>query len=136
MKPILQTKKKPQLNVASLFARLNYFLAGASAAGAGAAFLSAAGAALLSAGFTAALGSAAGLSAAIAVNEINAVITNANIFFIYDPCKLKLSWGGQLCTLYSTYITYMWQEFICCQWHTEYCKNLLYNSHRFISLLN
>jgi hypothetical protein len=25
------------------------------------------------------------------VNEINAVITNANIFFIYDPCKLKLS---------------------------------------------
>ena len=136
MKPILQTKKKPQLNVASLFARLNYFLAGASAAGAGAAFLSAAGAALLSAGFTAALGSAAGLSAAIAVNEIKAVITNANIFFIYDPYKLKLSWGGQLWTLYSTYITYMWQEFICCQWHTEYCKNLLYNSHRFISLLN
>jgi len=79
--------------VAFLFARLNYFFAGASAAGAGAAFLSAAGAALLSAGFTAALGSAAGLSAAIAVNEINAVITNANIFFIYDPCKLKLSWG-------------------------------------------
>ena len=95
MKPILQTKKKPQLNVAFLFARLNYFFAGASAAGAGAAFLSAAGAALLSAGFTAALGSAAGLSAAIAVNEINAVITNANIFFIYDPCILKLSWYGQ-----------------------------------------
>ena len=92
MKPILQTKKKPHLIVAFLFARLNYFLAGASAAGAGAAFLSAAGAALLSAGFTAALGSAAGLSAAIAVNEINTVITNANIFFIYDPCKLKLSW--------------------------------------------
>ena len=136
MKPILQTKKKPHLIVAFLFAKLNYFLAGASAAGAGAAFLSAAGAALLSAGFTAALGSAAGLSAAIAVNEINAVITNANIFFIYDPCKLKLSWGGQHWTLYSTYITYMWQELICCQWHTEHCKNLLYNSHRFISLLN
>ena len=136
MKPILQTKKKPQLNVAFLFARLNYFFAGASAAGAGAAFLSAAGAALLSAGFTAALGSAAGLSAAIAVNEINAVITNANIFFIYDPCKLKLCWGGQLSTLYSTYITYMWQMFICCQWHTGDYKNLLYNSHRFISLLN
>ena len=81
MKPILQTKKKPQLNVAFLFARLNYFFAGASAAGA----------ALLSAGFTAALGSAAGLSAAIAVNAIKAVITNANIFFIYDPYKLKLS---------------------------------------------
>jgi len=91
MKALLQTKKKPQLNVAFLFARLNYFFAGASAAGAGAAFLSAAGTALLSAGFTAALGSAAGFSAAIAVNEINAVITNANIFFIYDPCKLKLS---------------------------------------------
>ena len=45
--------------MAFLFARLNYFFAGASAAGAGAAFLSAAGAALLSAGFTAALGSAA-----------------------------------------------------------------------------
>jgi hypothetical protein len=91
MKALLQTKKKPQLNVAFLFARLNYFFAGASAAGAGAAFLSAAGTALLSAGFTAALGSAAGFSAAIAVNEINAVITNANIFFIYYPCKLKLS---------------------------------------------
>jgi hypothetical protein len=84
-------EKKPQLNVAFLFARVNYFFAGASAAGAGAAFLSAAGAALLSAGFTAALGSAAGLSAAIAVSEIKAVITNANIFFIYDPYKLKLS---------------------------------------------
>ena len=136
MKPILQTKKKPQLNVAFLFARLNYFFAGDSAAGAGAAFLSAAGAALLSAGFTAALGSAAGASAAIAVNEINAVITNANIFFIYDPYKLKLSWDDQHQTLYSAYISYMWQEFIFCQWHTENYKNLLYNSPRFMSLLS
>jgi hypothetical protein len=92
MKPVLQTKKKPQFNVAFLFAKLNYFLAGASAAGVGAAFLSAAaGAAFLSAGFAAAFESAAGASAAIALNEIKAVITNANIFFIYDPCKLKLS---------------------------------------------
>jgi hypothetical protein len=84
--------------VAFLFARLNYFFAGASAAGAGAALLSLAGAALLSAGLSCGfvvslpIGfSAAGLSAAIAANDINAVITNANIFFIYDPCKLKLS---------------------------------------------
>jgi hypothetical protein len=84
--------------VAFLFARLNYFFAGASAAGAGAALLSLAGATLISAGLSCGfvvslpIGfSAAGLSAAIAVNEINAVITNANIFFIYDPCKLKLS---------------------------------------------
>jgi hypothetical protein len=68
--------------VAFLFAKLNYFLAGASAAGEGIAFLSAAGVAFLSAGFTAAFGSAAGASAAIALNEIKAVITNANIFFI------------------------------------------------------
>jgi hypothetical protein len=92
--------------VAFLFAKLNYFLAGASAAGAGIAFLSSgfaagfaaalgsaagAGIAFLSAGFAAAFGSAAGASAAIALNEIKAVITNANIFFIYDPCELKLS---------------------------------------------
>jgi hypothetical protein len=78
--------------VAFLLSKLNYFLAGASAAGAGAAFLSAAaGAAFLSAGFAAALGSAAGASAAIALNEIKAVITNANIFFIFYPYKLKLS---------------------------------------------
>jgi hypothetical protein len=77
--------KKATIKCGFLFAKLNYFLAGASAAGAGVAFLSAAGAALLSAGFTAALGSAAGLSAAIAVNGINAVITNANILFIYYP---------------------------------------------------
>jgi hypothetical protein len=70
--------------VASFLAKLNYFLAGASAAGAGAAFLSvAAGAAFLSAGFTAAFGSAAGASAAIALNEIKAVITKAKSFFIY-----------------------------------------------------
>ena len=91
MKPVLQAKKAT-IKCGFLFAKLNYFLAGASAAGAGAAFLSdAAGAAFLSAGFAAAFGSAAGASAAIALNEIKAVITNANIFFIYDPCKLKLS---------------------------------------------
>jgi len=69
--------------VAFLFARLNYFLAGASAAGEGIAFLSAAGVAFLSAGFTAAFGSVAGASAAIALNEIKAVITKAKSFFIY-----------------------------------------------------
>ena len=77
--------------MAFLLVEINYFLAGASADGAGAAFLSAAGAVFLSAGFAVAFGSAAGASAAIALNEIKAVITNANIFFIYDPCKLKLS---------------------------------------------
>ena len=81
MKPVLQAKKAT-IKCGFLFAKLNYFLAGASAAGAGAAFLSAAGAAFFSAGFAAAFGSAAGASAAIALNEIKAVITNANIFFI------------------------------------------------------
>jgi hypothetical protein len=75
--------KKATNKCGFFIAKLNYFLAGASAAGAGAAFLSAAGAAFLSAGLAVAFGSAAGASAAIALNEIKAVITNAKSFFIY-----------------------------------------------------
>ena len=76
--------------MAYLLVQINYFLAGASADGAGIAFLSAAGAAFLSAGFAVALGSAAGASAAIALNEIKAVITNANTFFIFLSLEIKV----------------------------------------------